>query len=113
MVFIVGMTIWLLALVLLAACMALGHKLGAIRAIITFIGIIISELLAAPLSGLIKPVLPHLGVKDPVLQWSLPVLIMFIVLIAVFKGIGQFVHHKVFVYYKHYTDDLQQGWWER
>lgn len=113
MVFIDGMTIWILALLLLASCMALGHKLGAIRASVTFIGILIAEVLAAPLGGLVKPLLPHLGVKDPVLQWALPPLIMFIIVLAIFKSIGQLVHYKVAVYYKHYTDELQQGWWER
>lgn len=93
--------------------MSLGHKLGAIRATITFFGIIISELLAAPLSGLIKPLLPHLGVKDPILQWALPPFIMFIILLCIFKSVGQVVHRKVFVYYKNYTDDLVMGWWER
>lgn len=107
------MTIWILALILVASCMALGHKMGAIRAAISFIGIIISEWLAAPLGGLIRPLFPHLGTKDPLLLWALPPLIMFIVLMIIFKSVGQLVHHKVYVHYKHYTDDLQRGWWER
>ncbi|HXE42157.1 MAG TPA: hypothetical protein VN516_03945, partial [Candidatus Baltobacteraceae bacterium] len=45
--------------------------------------------------------------------WALPVLIMFVIVLGIFKGIGQFVHHKVYVHYKHYTDDLERGWWER
>ncbi|HZF00400.1 MAG TPA: hypothetical protein VE344_00740 [Methylomirabilota bacterium] len=113
MVFIVGMTIWILALVLMGACVALGHKLGAIRAAITFIGILISALLAAPLSGLIKPLLPHLGVHNPIWLWVLPPFIVFIILLGIFKAAGQFAHRKVFVYYKHYTSELQMGWWER
>jgi len=36
--FYCGHDIWILALVLMGACVALGHKLGAIRAAITFIG---------------------------------------------------------------------------
>jgi len=113
MVLIVGMTIWILALVLLGACMALGHKMGAIRASITFIGIFIAELLAAPLGGLIKPLLPHLGVHNPIWQWALPPFIMFVVILCVFKSVAQVVHRKAFVYYKHYTDESQLTWWER
>jgi len=107
------MTIWILALVMLGSCMALGHKLGAIRAAISFFGIILSELLAAPLSGLIKPLVPHLGVQNPVWLWVLPPAIMFALLLIIFKTVGQIVHHKIYVHYKHYTTDAQMGWWER
>jgi len=112
MVLIVGMTIWILMLVLLGSCMALGHKLGAIRAVVTFIGILIAEPLATPLSGLVKPLLPHLGVHNPIWLWVLPPFIMFVVVMMLFKTAGQFVHHKVYVHYKH-RDELQFGWWEK
>jgi hypothetical protein len=111
--FYCGMTIWILALIVMGACVALGHKLGAIRAAITFIGILISVLLAALLSGLVKPLLPHLGIHNPIWLWILPPFIVFIILLGVFKTVGQLVHRKVFVYYKHYADELQMGWWER
>jgi len=66
------MTIWILALILVGACVALGHKLGAINAAITFIGIPIAALLAGPLSRLVAPLLPHLGVQNPFWLWALP-----------------------------------------
>jgi len=113
MVLIGGMTIWILALILLGACVALGHKLGAIRAAITFVGIPIAALLAAPLSSLIKPLFPLMKVENPIWLWVLPPFVMFVILIALFKVVGQLVHHKVYVHYKHYTDELQMGWWER
>ena len=93
--------------------MALGHKLGAIRASITFIGIIVAELLAAPLGSLIRPLFPHLGVHNPIWQWVLPPFVMFVVVLAIFKSVEQMVHHKVYVRYKHYTDEAQMLWWER
>jgi hypothetical protein len=107
------MTIWILALILLGACIALGHKMGAIRTAITFVGILISALLAGPLSGLIKPLLPHVGVHNPLWQWALPPLLVFIILMIVFKSIGFAVDRKVYVYYKHYRSELEMGWWER
>ena len=51
MVLIEGMTIWILALLLLAAGAGMGLRQGAIRVAISFVGIIISALLAWPLSG--------------------------------------------------------------
>ena len=40
------MTIWILTLVLMASAIALGHKLGAINAAFTFVGIVFAGLLA-------------------------------------------------------------------
>jgi hypothetical protein len=51
------MTIWLLAILVLASVAALGYQQGAIRASISFFGIILAALLA-PLAGKIfKPLL--------------------------------------------------------
>ena len=61
MALIGGMTIWILALLLLAAGAGMGLRQGAIRVAISFVGIIISALLAWPLSGIIRPLLPHVG----------------------------------------------------
>jgi uncharacterized membrane protein required for colicin V production len=47
MVFIGGMTIWILALVLLVAGAGLGYRQGAIRATFSFAGIVFAGLLAA------------------------------------------------------------------
>src|SRR6267142_5805701 len=60
MIFTVGMTIWILALLLLAAAIALGHKLGAINAAFTFVGILLGTLLSGLAGKIFKPLLPHL-----------------------------------------------------
>lgn len=107
------MTIWILALVLLASCMALGHKMGAIRVAISLAGILISALLAWPMSGLVKPLLKLLGVHNPVTLWLLSPVIVFVILMCVFKSAAFYVHRKVEVYYRYQRDDLRFMLWER
>ena len=108
-----GMTIWILALLLLAAGAGMGLRQGAIRVAISFVGIIISSLLAWPLSGIFRPLLPHLGIHNPVAIWLLPPFLVFIILLSAFKSLGLLVHHKVNVYYKYKADDLRRILWER
>jgi hypothetical protein len=113
MIFTVGMTIWILALLLLAAAIALGHKLGAINAAFTFAGIVFGAMLATVAGKIFKPLLPHFGFENPVVIWALaPVLGFFLVLIL-FKMAGFFVHRKVEVYYKYKAGDLRLALWER
>ncbi len=107
------MTIWMLALLLLASLAGLGYRQGAIRVAFSLVGILLGALLAAPLSGLIKPILSATGVKSPVLLWLIPPLVVFIIVLAVFKLIALVVHQKVEVYYKYNTGDLRQILWER
>lgn len=107
------MTIWILALIIMGSCIALGHKLGAINAAVTFLGIPVAALLSGPLSGFLAPLLPHLGVQNPFWLWVLPPFIVFIVLMMIVKSIGFAIHHKVYVHYKHYRSELEAGWWDR
>lgn len=107
------MTIWILALVLLASAAALGYRQEAIRVVFSFAGIILGALLAAPLAVLFKPLLPHLGVHNPTFLWALAPLVAFVPVLMVFKIAGSFVHRKVELHYKYKTDDLQRALWER
>ncbi len=113
MVFTGRVTIWILALLLLAAGGGTGLRQGAIRAAISFVGILIAALLAWPLSGLVRPLLPHLGVHNHIVAWLLPPFIVFMILLIVFKSIGQFVHLKVEVYYKYKVADMRFIPWLR
>lgn len=113
MVFIVGMTIWILALVLLASTIALGHKLGAINAAFTFVGIIFGGLLATTLGRAFKHLLPHLGVHTETAVWALSPLLAFLVILLVFKVAGFYVHRRVEVYYKYQAGELRQALWLR
>ena len=72
------MTIWLLAVLLMASVAGLGYRQGAIRVGFSFFGILIGALLAVPLGRLVKPLLGVFGVKSPLLLYLLPPLIIFI-----------------------------------
>jgi hypothetical protein len=113
MVFIVGMTIWILAVVLLAASIALGHKLGAINAAFTFVGIVFAALLATTLGKIFMHLLPHLGFHNGTTVWAISPIIAFLIVLVLFKMAGFFVHRKVEVYYKYKAGDLQQALWAR
>ncbi len=107
------MTIWMLALLLLASLAGLGYRQGAIRVAFSLAGILVGALLAAPLSGAIKPLLSAMGVKSPVLLWLIPPLVVFLIVLAIFKVVALVVHQKVEVHYKYNTGDLRLVLWER
>jgi hypothetical protein len=107
------MTIWLLALVLLASLAALGYRQGAIRVGISFVGILVAACLAPSLGRLLKPVFMAVGVKNPILAWALGPLLVFIVISALFKVAAFMVHQKVDVFYKYRAGDLRLALWER
>ena len=111
--FIVCMTIWILALLLMAAGAGMGLRQGAIRVAISFVGIIISSLLAWPLSGIFRSLLPHVGFHNPFAIWLLPPFLVFIILLSAFKSLGLLIHHKVNVHYKYKRQETHLILWGR
>lgn len=107
------MTIWILALVLLAAGAGLGFRQGAVRTAISFVGIVSAVLFAGILGNLIKPLWPHVGIQNPTLIWALAPLVAFIIVLILFKVAGFFVHRKVYLFYKYKAGDLRMALWER
>ena len=107
------MTIWILALVLLAAAAGLGFRQGAIRTAISFVGIVSAVLFAGILGNLIKPLWPHVGIQNPTLIWALAPLVAFIIVLILFKVAAFFVHRKVYLFYKYKAGDLRMALWER
>ena len=110
---IVHMTIWLLAILLLAALAAFGFRQGAIRVLLSFLGIVIGGLLAAPLGHLIKPLLAMAGVKHPVWLAMLPPCIGFLIVLTIFKIAGALLNQKLELRIKYKSNDLQLAMWER
>jgi len=101
-----------LALILWLFCALLGHKQGAIRASISFVGILVSGLLAWPLSGLVTRLL-DLVVHHRITVWMISPIIAFVILLAVFKWIGFLVHRKVWIHYYYARNELQLAFWQR
>lgn len=107
------MIIWLTALVLLALLAFVGFKQGAIKVAISLIGLFVAASLAMPLAPMIKRVLPIFKVQHPVWTIVLPPLVIFILVMIVFKIAAVFVHRKVDVLYKYKRDDKTRMKWER
>ena len=107
------MTIWLLALVLLFSTAGLGFRQGAIRAGISFFGILTGALLCVPLGRLLRPMAKAMGLSDPVLVWIIPPLVVFVIISVLFKTGATFLHQKVDVHYKYKTGELRLALWER
>ena len=107
------MTIWLLALVLLASLAVVGHRQGAIRVAFSLVGIVVAALLAVPLAKLVKPAIGAVGVENPVLAWMIGPFVVFMVVLSGFKIGGLAVHKKVDVHYKYKAGDLRLALFER
>ncbi|MGO8766121.1 MAG: CvpA family protein [Limisphaerales bacterium] len=106
------MTIWILTLVLFIFCALLGHKQGAIRASISFFGILISGLFAWPLSGLVARLAGKVY-HHPLQVWLVSPIVAFVILLTIFKWIGFFAHRRVRVFYQYTRDETRRLWWER
>ena len=107
------MTIWLLALVLMASLAGVGYRQGAIRVAVSSLGILMGFLVAGPLGKLVKPALLAVGVNNPTLVWVLGPPIVFVLVSIVFKVAALAVHQKVDVHYKYHAGDLRLALWER
>jgi hypothetical protein len=107
------MTIWLLALVLMASGAGLGSRQGGVRVAFSTVGILFGAVLAKPLGRLLRPVLMAVGVKYPPLAWLLGALVVFVVISIIFKVAAYAVHQKVDVFYKYRAGDLRLSLWER
>ena len=107
------MTIWILALVLLASGAGLGFRQGAIRTGISFVGIVTAVTFAGLLGRLLKPLLPHVGIQNPTLIWLLAPVEAFVIILILFKVAAFIVHRKVNLFYKYKAGDLRLALWER
>jgi hypothetical protein len=108
-----AMTIWLIALLLLAGCAAVGYNQGAIRVSFSFVGLLVAAFTAMPLGNKLRQFCPSVGVENPLWVAVLPHLVAFVVVLALFKGAAQFVHRKVYLYYKYKAGELRRALWER
>ena len=110
---LLGMSMWILAIVLILLFAGLGFGQGAIRTAISLVGLIIAAYVAVPLGGLIRPVLSPMGVTNPVWLTLIPPLVAFLLVYIVISGLSFFAHHKVYLIYKYRRDDVDRIRWER
>ena len=113
MIFNNGMTIWILAFLIITSAALAGWRTGSIRAGIALIGNLLAALLAVPVGKLFHPLLPHLGASNPIMAWALAPVAGFLLVSILFKVAAQTVHKKAEVYYKYQAGDLKLALWER
>jgi len=107
------MTIWILAVVLMAISVSAGYVQGAIRSVVSLLGIIVGIFLAMPLSPVVKMVLPFFGITGAFPQAFVAPIVAFFLVGALFKLGGNFVHRKVEYFYKYRASDGERALWER
>ena len=103
------MTIWILAVLLMASVSLAGWRQGAIRAAFSFVGIIFAALLAAPVGRMIYPLLPHLGISSPITAWAMAPVVGFILASIPLKVAAHFVHQRVELFHKYSAGDLREA----
>lgn len=107
------MTIWILAILLLASLAGLGYRQGAIRVAFSLVAILLGAALAVPLARFVRPGLTAIGVKNPTLVWLIAPVIVFVVISIIFKVGALAAYKKVEIYYKYKAGDLRLALWER
>jgi len=93
------MLIWLLAVALFVLFAGLGYAKGAIRMILPLAGLVLGVALAVPLAPLVKPIVPLVGLKNPIWSWLLPPVIVFFLIAIIFIIVGFIVHRKVYLFF--------------
>ena len=107
------MIMWLIALFIVACTGIVGFYQGALRAAISFIGLLFAALFAGPIGSVLHSLLPVFGLRNPWLVLIVAPLIGFIFVMVVFKVAGLALHKKVDGYYKYKAMDTQRLLFER
>jgi hypothetical protein len=107
------MFIWLLALVLVGGFAAIGFQTGAIRSLVSLVGILIGLAVAGLIGGVIAPLLPKLGMANVMWSHGLPAVIGFLLVWLIFFGAGFAAHKPVELHYKYREDDVTRQQFEK
>src|SRR5579859_478168 len=100
-----AMTIWIFAILLMAAVATIGWREGGIRASIMFGGLLIAYLFAPLGAILFRLILPYLGMSNPLFIWALAPVLGFILIMILVKVAAYKVHAKIETYYKYKAGD--------
>jgi hypothetical protein len=107
------MLIWLLVVLLTAGFAALGYFKGAIRMIFPLLGLFVGALLALPLSPVVRPLVPMVGLENPIWSVLIPPVVVFFVVALLLVGVGFLVHWKLGLHFKYRTDEYTFNRWQR
>lgn len=105
--------LWLLVLAILVILGLTGYHKGALRSLVSLVGVILAAFLAVPLGPWLKPLVPKVGLTHPFWAVLLPPVVVFLVIALVFVGLSFLVHQRVMLHYKYATDDYTRLRFER
>src|SRR5687768_11089897 len=107
------MIMWIAALVLVAACVALGYRSGATRTACTVSGLIAGAILAMPVAPMFHWVFPLFGYENnPLAPKFVAPILAFIAVTLVFKAIAAVIHRKIEYHYRYHRQDAERAVWE-
>lgn len=107
------MLFWLIVIAILAILGLTGYYKGAIRSLVSLLGLVVATYLALPLGPYLKPLVPKVGLVHPVWAVIVPPVVVFLLIALIFIGVSFLVHHKVMMHFKYATDDFTRLRWER
>lgn len=107
------MLIWAGAIVIFGILAVSSYYKGAVRSLVSLLGLFVALLVALPLGPQVKGLVPKLGLTHPVWPHILPPVIVFAIVVLVFMGVSFLVHHKVYMHFKYAADDYTRVRWER
>jgi len=107
------MLIWLLFIAIFGILGVTSYWKGAVRSLVSLVGLLCALLFTPVLAPLLKPLVPKTGLTNPLWGWLLPPVVVFALLVLIFLGISFFVHHQVMLHFKRKSDDVTRLRWER
>ena len=107
------MLIWLIIFAVFALLGVGSYYKGAIRSLVSLVGLLVALFLTMPLAPFLEPLVPKVGLEHPLWTVIVPPLAVFLTIVLVFVGVGMFVHHKVAVHFKYAADDYTRIQWVR
>ena len=108
-----SMLIWLIIIGIFAILAVAGYYQGAVRGVVSLLGLVLALFLAGPLSPSLRPLVPKVGLTNPAWPYIVPPVVVFLLIALVFLGVGFFVHYKVAKHLKNTSDDYSRARWDR
>ncbi len=107
------MFIWLLAIVLVGGFAAIGFQTGAIRSLVSLVGVLIGLAVASAFGGVLSPLVAKVTASNPLWLYGLPATLGFLVVWLIFFGAGFAAHKPVELHFKYRTDDVTRDQFEK
>lgn len=107
------MLLWLIIVAIFIVLGLTSYYKGAIRTLVSLVGVILASFLALPLGPLLKPLVPKVGLTHPLWAVVVPPFVVFLLIALAFVGLSFLVHHRVMLHFKYATDDYTRLRFER